>query len=484
MTLPYPAVLGWRPDELVTTSERLRWHLAVLESQVEAVCSVRRSAAGHWHGAAGVAAQHRLAVDVTVGDDLLTAMQTVRTRLAGVADALAFARSRVRAVVEEAEAHHFRVTVDGTVHPPYLPPPGFSAQPVTTAAYDLDADRAIREAAERTAALRLALGEARLADEHQALTLRALELPATLLDRVVADGPADPMDGSEVAFPTGWDPWQAMTRGSDSEWVRAVLRGACVPGDLVDDPDDGRAYGGTGYLGGGFVTGPDGRRYPLVVPQVRRDGRRFRSNDNVGDPLVEDLLGKDEGWQEVGRTSGIDRFGKPMSVREKVVVGIAGGLGMGVGPGTGLQRRNDLLPRLAFDRLGSAWLAPAGQVLGPSPGVAPGETDPGPADPPGVHRDRGERLGGALALVTDAARAAVLVKHLDDQLTHGYRLTLQQNLDGRRRALLDVYDVYDTGGRDVVVRHHLGYVDRVGGLGLADAAPLSTGAVVRPAPGR
>jgi hypothetical protein len=87
-------------------------------------------------------------------------------------------------------------------------------------------------------------------------------------------------------------------------------------------------------------------------------------------------------------------------------------------------------------------------------------------------------------LVTNAAGAATLVRHLDDRLTHGYTLALQQNQDGRRRALLQVYDVYDSGEANVVVQRHFGYVDPLGRLGLVTAAPLSTGAVVGPAPGR
>ncbi|MDQ6642399.1 MAG: hypothetical protein M3Y66_07895, partial [Actinomycetota bacterium] len=86
MTLPTDAVLRWRPDSLSTTAAQLRWHVAVLEAQTEQVNAAQRSAADHWHGHAAEAAAHRLSKDVTTGDHLVATLESVRTRLEGVAD--------------------------------------------------------------------------------------------------------------------------------------------------------------------------------------------------------------------------------------------------------------------------------------------------------------------------------------------------------------------------------------------------------------
>jgi hypothetical protein len=491
MTLSYLVVLRWRPGSLSTAADQLRRQIGLLEELAERVRATQRTTAGHWHGAAADSAQCRLGRSVATAEELLASLENARARLDGAAGCLGDAQSRVRVVVDDAEASDFRVTPDGAVHPPFLPPPGLAPPSMGdladyVASFDARSRRLLDQAAERTEQLRVALREARLADEHHAATLRHLLLPPTLLVeelRVEQQVPAAwTRSRNTVAFPTDWQPWPAMSRGSDGAWARMVLLGACMPGAVLgahDDADDG----GTGYYGGGFVTGPDGRRYPLVVPQVLRSGALHRTNADFGDPLVEDLAGTDHGWHQVGSNRGIGRFGEPMALAEKLVIGVAAGSGGAPGTGTGLRRRNDRLPGLRTDGLGSASVTTPGAARTRTPGRV--EEDPRalPPDPPGVHTDRAELVGGAVTLVADAAAAAVLVEHLDDNLTHGYTLALQQNEDGRRRALLDLYDVYDTDDGHLVVQRHLGYVDTDGRLALADAAPLSTGAAVGPGPG-
>jgi hypothetical protein len=492
MTLPYRVVLRWRPEALAAAADELRRQVHLLEEEADRVRLAGQVAAGHWHGAAAEAARHRFGRSISTGHELTTSIEEARVRLEGGADALGSARSRVRSEIDDAESHDFRVAADGTVHPPYLPPPGLAppsmgAVPDYVASFDARAARLLEEAADRTDRLRTVLREAELADEQRAATLRGLDLPTALLgevfrlERVLPDAWGTSMQ--EVVFPDDWQPWPATSRGSDASWAQLVLLGACMPGGVVGERDDPDGHG-TGYYGGGFVTGPDGHRYPLVVPQVVEGGRRFRANANVGDRLVEDLRGLDRGWHRVGSTNGIAQLGQDMPGTEKTLIGLGKLLGMPVGPGTGLVRRNDLLPRLRIDRLRAASLTPTGSALPRAPGRPDADVAvPLLDDPPGVHPDRAERVGGTISLVTDAAEAALLVERLDDTLTHGYHLTLQQNEDGRRRALLDVYDVFDSPDGTIQVRHHLGYLREDGTLGLAEASPLSTGAVVTQAPG-
>lgn len=490
MTLPYQAVLRWRPDALSEAADRLRRHVRALEAQADRVLAARRSTAGHWHGEAADAAQHRLRRAVTTGEDLVLSLESARTRLSGVAETLGQAQSRVRSLVDDAEASAFRLTPDGTVHPPYLPPPGLEPTSMGATAdyassFEARADRLLDEAAERTRELRAALLEAQLADRHQAATLRSLDLPPVLLGEMLRIGQVLPsvwaVSTDAVVFPEGWEPWPAMSRGSDSEWVREVLRGPCLPGAATgedDDPDDN----GTGYYGGGFVAGPDGNRYPLVVPQVAGGGL-FRSDGGWQTTRVRDLLGRDHGWHRIGATYAIARFGSRTARAERVLVGAATFFGMQTGPGTGYRRRNDLLPHVAVDSLGAPRLLEHPTALATPSGMPAEDLTLGSPDPPGVSRLRAEQVGGALTLVGNAAAAAALVEHLDDHLTHAYSLNLQQNEDGRRRALLDLYDVYQTPDERVVVRRSSGYVGADGTLRLAQDNPRYSHDVVNPGPG-
>ncbi|MGI9155030.1 MAG: hypothetical protein ACR2FG_00075, partial [Marmoricola sp.] len=362
MTLGLETVLAWRPGELATAADRLRRRIAELAAEVDQVGSAKRVTVGHWRGAAAGAAHRRLEGDISCGEDLVASCERVRSRLDGIADSLSSARDRVKAMADDADAHQFQVTDDGTVHPPYLPPP--SLAPVSSgeladyvASYDDRAARLLAEAELRTRELREALREAELADAHEAATLRGLELPAALLDRAFALLPQVPelwsASNDAVSFPAGWEPWPAMARGSDSIWTTMVTGAGfrCFPGGVVaedGDPDGS----GTGYYGGGFLTGPDGRRYPLVVPQVVKGGGLFRADGNWQTPPVQGLRGLDRGWHQVGATAGVAEFGSRASTATKILLAAATFSGMQAGPGTGYRRRNDLLGKVRLDGLG------------------------------------------------------------------------------------------------------------------------------------
>lgn len=491
MTLALHTVLAWRPGELATAADRLRRRIAELSAETEQLGSAKRATVGHWRGAAAGAAHLRLEEGVACGDELVASLEWVRSRLDGIADSLGYARDRVKAVADDADAHQFRVADDGTVHPPYLPPP--SLAPVSSgeladyaASYDTRADQLLDEAERRTRELREALREAELADEHQASTLRGLELPAALLDRTFALVPqlsdlwSTPRHA--VVFPAGWQPWPAMARGSDSIWTAMVTQtgSRCFPGGVVaeyGDPDGS----GTGYYGGGFLTGPDGRHYPLVVPQVVTDGAVHRADGNWQTPPVQDLAGLDSGWHQVGAVAGVAQFGSRAPTAMKVLLGTATVSGMQTGAGTGYRRRNDLLGKVRVDGLGAPSLRERDEARPESPERATEDPRPVPAGRPGTTPERGELGVGTVSLLTNAAEAAVLVKQLDDHLTHGYAVSLQQNEDGRRRALLNLYDVYDTPDDAVVVQHSLGYVGPDGDLRPVRSAPLYSHHVVVPA---
>ena len=68
--------------------------------------------------------------------------------------------------------------------------------------------------------------------------------------------------------------------------------------------------------GGGFLTGPDGREYPLVIPSVRTSDGVFNANRwSIGleSRNAATLGGSDPGWTGLYVASGMHAFGDPAS---------------------------------------------------------------------------------------------------------------------------------------------------------------------------
>jgi hypothetical protein len=100
------------------------------------------------------------------------------------------------------------------------------------------------------------------------------------------------------------------------------------------------------YAGGGFLRGPDGELYPLVVPQVRVDGDlRNAAGTTLTWQEVETLRGADAAWFDVARRTGTTRFGPEPSVLFTVLAAMAG-----MNPN--LVPTTRPIPRAAVDALG------------------------------------------------------------------------------------------------------------------------------------
>src|SRR5207302_1211288 len=100
--------------------------------------------------------------------------------------------------------------------------------------------------------------------------------------------------------------------GSPHDWLDAITGRAC------------EAFTGAGYLGTGFLAGPDGRRYPLVAPWVVRDGVTYQA-DAAGAPDrlgVLDLDGRDRGWTTVAELTGVERWRSQPGVLDRALIGI------------------------------------------------------------------------------------------------------------------------------------------------------------------
>lgn len=244
---------------------------------------------------------------------------------------------------------------------------------------------------------------------------------------------------------------------------------------------------GVGWAGSGALIGPDGRRYPLVVPWVEQRGVRWTADQEGVTGDTGSLDGADPGWHELAVRVGVDTFGSPASTATKAAVITAGFVGNA--PRMIGRLRPDLLHRLNWTQTGVPSLRP----LPTAPAQRTGGTTTAPL--PALVRD-GERLRWVSNTATDSgvgtratARANPTVPtgsvtpaapnvlaladsglagldtagHLDDGRLAAYRATFEENADGRIRARLTLYQVRTDGSSTTVLSRDAG-VDAKGDL--------------------
>lgn len=253
----------------------------------------------------------------------------------------------------------------------------------------------------------------------------------------------------------GWRPSAALAALPGATWRSMVgVSPVCVD---------------AGWSGGGALVGPDGRQYPLVVPWIARDGRRYTAdaNGSTRPGAVETLGGVDAGWHEIGTRIGIDEFGTPAAKVDKAAIIVAGLAGKA--PQTIGRLRPDLLGRLSLSTDGVARLdgvpaggkgAQSGTAQVPRGALVPTQdggmrwvgdtTVPGATDTRAVRRGvigdppmgRAVPVGpNVVGLADQTLSAAGTAARLDDNRGAGYRVVFEENEDGRRRARLTLYQV-------------------------------------------
>ncbi len=233
-----------------------------------------------------------------------------------------------------------------------------------------------------------------------------------------------------------WDPFASLRPGGDSGNLYPAWMNVCVPGDPH-------------YQAGGFIVGPDGKRYPLVVPWATGpDGKAYNAEISMLGVGVASLLGLDPGWQTVGVRSGIGAFGPKTGHLGQALIGLAGAAGLSI-PSDG-QYEPNALKRLQIGPGGYPSLGDTGQeapqIQGPPTapdntreGFVPGKNVPewGPL-PPEENNSAG--LGG-LGLASGALSGIGAAEHINDSRSALDVVTFQANPDGRTRALFTSYQV-------------------------------------------
>lgn len=252
------------------------------------------------------------------------------------------------------------------------------------------------------------------------------------------------------------------------------------------------------YAGAGGVIGPDGRIYPLVIPQMPLDGRVVSLSHGGEGRDVWNLGGTDPGWHLLSVVEGVtrvaDRPGR--GERAAVFLGFLAGLDVEVARlATPAQLR-----AVSFDRSGIPALGAVAAVQPhlPAPPAFPDESSPqrvpvrvdgqllwvdpsrideqsravrrefqrayGPG--PYTPAPRGGRLpsratvegtAGAVDLLAGGLRGADVAGSLDDANHRAYQLRFETHPDGRRRATLTAAQM--AAGEDRwILTPQMGYV--------------------------
>lgn len=239
-------------------------------------------------------------------------------------------------------------------------------------------------------------------------------------EAAVTDGVPRPV-GSPVE---NWRLRDSFERGSIEEWARLV-------GPLA-------GLGGAGLFGGGFLTGPDGRRYPIVTPVLSRNGTWY----SIG---TGELGGRDPGWYTVDRRVGFGQLEEGADLSTSIAAFLAGTAGVRpVGQADPGQTRS-----ITLDEDG----------VPVSVGPATPERERPPSGPlPHEPVDPGARINaGNLAVV--AINGAENVANIDNGTYYTYNVEFQQNTDGRQRAIVTAYQAVpnDDGSVDILPHNvHVG----------------------------
>lgn len=216
-------------------------------------------------------------------------------------------------------------------------------------------------------------------------------------------------------------PLRRLVPGRRDEWDLAVNGAICRAG---------------GTRGGGFLTGPDGRRYPVVVPDQgeRTDGR----------------------WRVVAIEDGIADLREHLSAGMKFLLGLGlFGLGsngqLGGGRPASPDTYDDLVRPVveATHGSGPAGVSRRGKPVPPPPPEAPEPIRPGATSP--ADTIRMPTVIGLASLAAGGAAAARGLAAIEDQNLVATRVTYEADDRGRRRATVRVWQIYehDDGERTV-----------------------------------
>lgn len=434
-------VLDWKPEALSTAAAAIGSRLKTFENGYDEFVGQRKILNEEWDGRANDGAQSSFSSEATSFSDLNDVLRQRQQVLEAGSSSLGEAKTLVQAAIMDAEASGLKVDLGSgavTVPDSML----FPNATITQARHAQDL--ASQHAHEITAALNKAMAADR------AVTNQLLGTSVEEAEMSTAIGGMD--------F-RGYNLGANLHPGSQREWAMAMglsfslcsfpAAGVAIVGGMPG------AKAGTGYYGGGFVVGPDGQKYPLVMPEVNRNGHVYNNNGPTDNSIMS-LGNRDRHWVTRGMTSGVFSYGPKTGLLSKILAGTAIAFGAPV-PAAMLVKRNDLLKYIRADpeseQMNFDYLAEPHQLGAPDgrqPSVPYDDSDPRLEQY--VNRDAAGPYTFGLDSGINIANGIHTAAHMDDNRTHGYTVVFQQAPDGRRRAILKTLDVYTTpdGGQTQV----------------------------------
>lgn len=234
---------------------------------------------------------------------------------------------------------------------------------------------------------------------------------------------------------TSWDPnWTLLGNFgamSLADWAKAL-----------------RGYPGCDVMtGGGYITGPDGRRYPIAAPVMHEDGMAYTHGDGV-----DTRGGLDTGWQTLGVVTGPINIGEPTPGMTKAAIFLGAVAGA---PYPDSRYAPDLTDGLEFDQNGFPTRSHGAQDDSGYSLPPDGEDE---STVPLSPRERNSETGfgtaaGGVQQVDVALQNLDAANHVDDRLHYTYRAEFQQNVDGRTRVQLTAYQVTMDGDDETPTVH-------------------------------
>ncbi len=434
-----PELAGADPAALRARAGRHRAEADALTAQATALrATVVRLVPAAWLGPGSLSFAGAALLQAGALEAIAAACAELGSALTALAAALDQARAEAETAVRSADRLDAEVAVEER-HRAARPGP---ERP--------DPDPAVLDA--RAAAARALSGRLLAAEEY---ARRAWRQAAAVFDLVAHRMPdlAARMNGTAD---DGWRPSTSLTALPAGEWRHLV--GASP------------VCAGGGWAGSGVLVGPDGRRYPVVVPWISDERGRWTADVRSAGRSVSTLDGADPGWHEIGVRFGIDTFGPPAGTATKAAIVTAGFVGNA--PRMIGRLRPDLLPRLRWTTAGvptvsatPAVPAPRGAGTGQVPRAALVRDDDGigwtsdsslpppnraarraspDVAPGGVNAGRSTPVVPNLVGLTDSGLSGLsTARRLDDGRVAAYRATFEENDDGRVRARITTYQIRD-----------------------------------------
>jgi hypothetical protein len=250
---------------------------------------------------------------------------------------------------------------------------------------------------------------------------------------------------------SAWDP--AAHVALSATLTESSLARACGPMDELTLPR------------GGVISGPDGRRYDLVVQTTRgSNGRLLVSTQD------EETREPSDGWQQLAVRYGTTSYGRKTSTWEKVAVAVGGAAGMSYPEGSTFAP--SLLGDLQFLSGGGAFLPdrPASRTSDP---VKEATAEPPRGQEPnrywiapttGLAAGRRASAPDGIGLIDGGISGLLLASRLDDRRAAAYRIVFEENSAGERRARLQLFRVASGPDEPPTTVAEGGYVDASGHL--------------------